>query len=222
MNYWASVFTPWVAPFDTTYWAAIAVHHADSVVLEDNFVAGAQRVGILYNGGLCPNGSLIGGNMNHSIKGNIVHSSLAGVAVLPDFQYNITLDAYGLTCVSITNFVIFKSVHWGIYYQNPSSLIVDSNILVDNRVGIAALVIGVDQLEHIVTKNSIQMSNTILIGRSASFNCTTDVPLDDSDLNTQWATTIRAYGGGPTEAGNIGMLTGTFLGHTNTAPKKPW
>jgi hypothetical protein len=221
MNYWASVFTPWVAPFDGTYWGAISAHMADSVVMEDNFVAGAQRVGILYNGGLCPNGSLVGSKMNHSIKGNIVHSSLAGVAVFPSYSYNITLNTKNnLTCLSITNFVVFKSAHWGIYYQNPSSVIIDSNILVDNKVGIAALTIGPDQSSHRLTGYTIQISNSILIGRSASFNCSTDLKPDD--FNSQNAVTIAAYGAGPTEVGNIGMVMGTFLGASNTAPRKPW
>ena len=214
MNYWASVFTPWDAPFDTTYWGAIDAHLADSIVLEDNFVAGAQRSGILYNGGLCPNVTSIGAGMNHSIKNNIVHSSLAGVSIYPDYSYP------QLNCVLISDFIVFKSVHWGIYYQNPSSVIIDSNILVDNRVSIAPLVIGPGEITHLLTNMNIQISNSILIGTSSSFNCLTDVK--PNDFNSQWATTIQAFGGGKTEAGNIGIITGTFLGGGNGCPRKPW
>ena len=213
MNYWASVFIPWEAPFDKTYWGAIDAHMADSIVMENNFVAGAQRSGILYKGGLCP-GASIGVGMNHSIKNNIVHSSLAGVSLYPDFSYS------QLNCVSINDFTIFKSVHWAIYYQNPSSVIIDSNVLVDNRVSVAALVIGDGQLSHLITGDTIQIKNSILIGTSSTFDCLTDVK--PNDFNSFHATTIQAYGGGPTEAGNVGIITGTFLGATNMMPIKPW
>ena len=95
MNYWGSTFVPWEAQYafisiynlkfiisiwinflfsinryDLTYWGAIDAHAADSIVMEGNFVSGAQRSGILFRGGLCPGVASIGGGMNHSVKNN--------------------------------------------------------------------------------------------------------------------------------------------------------
>jgi hypothetical protein len=50
------------------YYGAIDVTEADSVVLEDNFVAGAQRLGYNFRGDVCP-GKSVGSGYNHSIKG---------------------------------------------------------------------------------------------------------------------------------------------------------
>ena len=215
MNYWASVFVPWEAPFDVTYWGAIDAHKADSIVLENNFVAGAQRSGILFKGGLCP-GASIGVGMNHSIQNNIVHSALAGVSIYPDYTYS------QLDCVSISSFTVFKSAHWGIYYQNTQSVIMDSNILVDNQVGVFSHVLLPNMLTHEPTSKTMRIRNTIFIGRSSAFNCSTD--LKPNDFNSLWATKITAFGAGPepNESGMIGLTPANFLGAGNGMPKKPW
>jgi len=47
VNYWGSTFLTSEAGSDMFYWGSIDVSHADSVTLEDNFIAGSERVG--YN-----------------------------------------------------------------------------------------------------------------------------------------------------------------------------
>ena len=222
LNYWASTFVPWEAPFDVTYWGAISAYNADSVVIENNFVAGAQRAGILYKGGLCPGVSSIGVStsgvaMNHSIQNNIIHSCLAGAAIYPAFTYD------QLNCISMTGFTVFKSVHWGIYYQNPQSVILDSNILVDNQVGIISFILGPNMLSHELSGKTAQIRNSIFIGRSSSFNCLTDVK--PTDFNSIYAKSINSFGAGPEDLGEngmIGLTPGNFIGKSNGAPFKPW
>jgi hypothetical protein len=46
LNYWACTFVPWEAPYTSDYWGAIDMHLSESVVLENNYVAGSQRIGI--------------------------------------------------------------------------------------------------------------------------------------------------------------------------------
>jgi len=214
MNYWASWFLPWQAPFDVTYWGAIDAHKADSIVMENNFVAGAQRSGILFKGGLCPGVASIGTGMNHSIQNNIVHSALAGVSIYPDYTYE------QLDCVSMSGFTVFKAVHWGIYYQNTQRIVMDSNILVDNQVGVFSNILIPNMLSHEPTSKTLQIRNSIFIGRSTSFNCSTDTK--PNDFNSLWATKIVAFGAGPAESGMIGLTPGNFLGSGNGMPKKPW
>jgi hypothetical protein len=183
-NFWASTFITWEADFDKEYWGAIDVHLADSVVLENNFVAGAERVGIYLKGDLCPGDSL-GKNYNHSIRNNTVYSSLAGVAVLPGFTYSPNL-----TCVTIRNFTIFKASHYGIYYQNPLSIFIDSNVLVDNQVNIFLMVIQPPLLAHEMAYKKMVVNKAVIVGESSSFNCTNDSK--PNDLNFQHATSITA------------------------------
>ena len=222
MNYWASTFVPWEAQFDFTFYGAIDAHMAVSVVIENNFVGGSQRSGILYNGGLCPGTAFIQPGMNHSIKNNIVHSALAGVTTFPGFTYasSGTLGS-ALKCVSISGFTIFKSVNWGIYYQNPPSVIFDSNVLVDNKVGILPYVLGPGLMTHMLTGKTVTFSNSIVVGRSSRFNCLTD-SASASDLNMISAWKSTPFGSGVNGKGVVGVTIGNFIGSNNKAPIKPW
>lgn len=106
MNYWPMTFITWEADYDNTYFGAIDVHASDSVILEDNFVAGAERIGIHLRGDVCPDGSSLGLSLIHSVKRNTVYGALIGVCILPQNVYN-------LNCIQISGFTVFKSTHWG-------------------------------------------------------------------------------------------------------------
>lgn len=212
-NFWASTFIVEEAAFDLDYWGAIDVHLANSVVLEDNFVAGAERIGIYFNGGLC-DGDSLGPGINHSIKNNTVYSAFGGVVILP-----ITC-MYQVDCVTISDFTIFKSVDYGIYYQNNQSLVIDSNILVDNQVGIFGMVLQPPSVSHVFGNKTYSISNTIVVGNSPFLNCSTD--LKPVGVNAQYATLIQAIGSGVNSTGKIGIVWPNFLSSQNGAPTKPW
>jgi hypothetical protein len=217
MNYWASTFVQQDALFDFTYWGAIDAHMADSAVIENNFVSGAQRTGILYRGGLC-SGVVNGQGMNHSIQNNIVHGAFAGVAVYPDYpMWKVNSAA----CVAISGFTVFKSVHFGIYYQNAPSVVLDSNILVDNQVGIYTFILGPSVLDHVLSGKTCQIKNTVIVGRSSSFNCSTD--LKPKDFNARNAPLIFAVGCGADNAGMCGLTIADFISRSNgMTDGKPW
>ena len=187
MNHWAPSFVISDAPFDKTYWGAISAHHADSAVIENNFIAGAERCGILYKGDVCA-GQTLGSGMTHSIKNNIIYGALGGVVILPTYSFS------KLTCVSINSFSVYKSSHWGIYYQGVQSIIVDSNILIDNQVNVFTMVIQPSSLNHIPSTKTAQIKNSIIMGRSSSFDCTRDVK--PKDLNFREALAITSFGAG--------------------------
>ena len=222
MNYWASTFVPGDAPFDHTFWGAISAYMAKSVVLENNFVGGAQRSGIFYNGDLCPGVTSIQPGMNHSIQNNIVHCAYSGVTTFPTYTYGSD-GTFGskLTCVSISGFTVFKSVNWGIYYQNEPSVIIDSNILVDNQVSVLSFVLYPNMIQHILSGKTTQISNTIFVGRSSSFDCLNDVV--PSDFNAQYTKLMNAYGGGADGNGLVGLTIGNFIGADNGLTRmEPW
>ncbi len=213
MNYWASSFVPWQAPFDKEYWGAIDVHIADSAVIENNFVAGAERVGIMLRGSPCAGYSL-GRNILHSIKNNTVYGALAGAAILPLFVYT------EISCLEMSNFIIYKSTHYGIYYQGPASFVSDSNILIDNQINIMAIVYRPSLLTHEYVEKKYLVKNSLIVGQSPSFNCEKDRKPDD--LNFQEAFGIRAFGAGVDKNGVVGLVWANFYTGSNGAPLKPW
>ena len=213
MNHWASTFIQWEAPFDRTYWGAVDAHMADSVVIENNFIAGAERTGLLYKGGLCA-GASIGVGMNHSIKNNTIHGALGGVTVFPDYSYG------QLSCVSVSTFTIFKCAHFGIYYQNPQSVIADANVYIDNQVNVYLKVIEPSPLDHTLSQKTSQVTNSLFIGRSSTFDC--DYDQKPSDFNFLNADTITAYGAGHDDKGMVGVSWANFIASANMAPIKPW
>lgn len=218
-NFWASTFVTWEANFDKHYWAAINVQEAESVVLEDNLVAGSERVGINLIGDVCEGDSL-GANYNHSIRNNEVYATLAGVATMPDFLY--TQDsASSISCSRLRNFTIFKSFYWGIYYQSPYSLIEESNVLVDNQVSLFSMIIQPSPLTHELASKFHIVRNSIVVGQSSSFNCTRDVP-PSKDISYIQATSSKAIFSGANSTGKIGITWANFLAGGNGAPFKPW
>ena len=187
MNYWASTFISWDAQYDKSYWGAITAHQADSVVIEYNFIAGAERSGLFFRGDTCPGDSL-GPGLNHSIKHNIIHGALGGVVNLPTYTF-LQLD-----CVSFSYFTIFKTTNYGIYYQNLQSIILDSNVFVDNQIGIFTKVLGPHSLDHLTSNKTARITNSLFVGRSASFDCNRDVK--PNDLNYLSADTMTSFGAG--------------------------
>jgi hypothetical protein len=216
LNYWPGTFVPWQAEFLLDYFGAIDVRNSQSVILENNYVAGSERVGIHYRGDVCYNE--MPSPMKHSIQNNIVVGTLAGVAILPIWGYT------QFNCSKISKFTIFKSVHYGIYYQNKPSVIVDSNILVDNQINVLLKVIDPPVLEHIISRKTMVVKNSLIVGKTDSFDCLNDIYPEN--VNTKWAKTIRAYFAGNlpenSPRGKVGVSWADFSSGSNGAPYKPW
>lgn len=213
MNYWPMTYIVWQADYDNNYFGAIDVHASDSVILEDNFVAGAERIGINLRGDFCSGGAGYLKGMNHSIARNTVYSALGGVVILP-------LNAYGFDCVRISGFTVFKSSHWGIYYQGSGSVLVSDNILIDNQISLFTFIIGPTSISHEVGTKKTTIQNSLLVGQSPTFDCRYDTK--PNDLNFLKAKTITSFGAGPSKTSKIGLVWPNFLDGSNSAPFKPW
>lgn len=129
MNYWGATYLTKEADTDNTAWGSIDICEADSAIVEDNFIAGSERAGFHYRGDLCPGGSLGAGKV-HSIKRNTIYGAGVGVAVRPDFAFT------SLACIQMSDFVVYKSQYFGLYYQHTSELVVDRVTLIDNQIGV--------------------------------------------------------------------------------------
>ena len=160
--------------------------------------------------------SAIFGSKNHSIKYNTVVGTLSGVAIFPVWGY--TLD--NANCLKLSYFTVFKSVYYGIYYNNELKLMLENNILVDNQINIFTRVIHPDVLAHVMSNKTVTITNSIIVGKSDSFKCDTDLLPDD--LSFVWARTAKSYGAGLDSTGKIGIVWSDFNSGTNSAPYKPW
>ena len=216
LNYWSSTFITWEAKLNAIYfWGAIDVHDADSVVLEDNYVAGAERIGIFFKGDACSPG-LFDPSMNHSIKNNVVVGAMQGVVILPTFFFG------NLTCIRISGFTVFKSIYWGIYYQGTQSIIIDSNVLVDNQINVFALVVKPSILIHELSNKTYMLTNSLIVGKSSTFDCAVDVW--PNDINQFFAITSASFSGLDNKyfEGVVGCVWANFISAANGAPIKPW
>ena len=212
---WSSSILTWEARFNGEYWGAIDAHQADSVIIEDNFICGAERLALFYKGQACDHlNENVGVGMNNSIKRNTIYCSMAGVVLLPEFFHK------SLTCLKISEFTIFKTMHWAIYYQGIQSVILDSNKLIDNYVSAFTYVIRPPPILHLVSNKFYINKNSLIVGQSSGFNCLKDVRTFDLNFNS--AIQIQTFGAGKNLMGKIGLVWSNFLGKDNGAPVKPW
>jgi hypothetical protein len=204
---------------------AIELTEADSVILEDNFVAGAQLIGINYRGSLCDTNTPLAPGYNHSIKRNTVYGALSGVVILPMPPIIATPRLWLAGCIRISEFTIFKSTYWGIYYQGYGSVIIDSNILVDNQVNIFTFIYLPNSLDHEVGNKKAIISNSIIVGQSLSFDCVNDLNIDSylkpkPKFDLQFP--MASFGSGINYDSKIGIVWSNFLANEYDKPYKPW
>jgi parallel beta-helix repeat protein len=200
LNQWGSQFYTNEAPLDKTYWGAIDIGHADSAIVEDNYVAGSQRSGFHIRGDLC-DGDKLPGNLAHSIKNNTVYGSGNAVAIMARFHYS------SVKCLRVSGFTVYKSQYHGIYYQGSPEPIFENNTLIDNQIGIYSVVWGSAPATHVNDNKKIIMRNILIVGRSMLADCNKDIyPKNVSDQYQKYG----RYGSGPNGNGRIGFTFGTF------------
>lgn len=88
--YWSGEAQPEFAEFNTNWDGAIMSRDAESVIMKDNLVSGAQRLAYRIQGNSCPTTVLPNGIYN-DYDNNEAHSTMAGVVMWPSdagFQYD--------------------------------------------------------------------------------------------------------------------------------------
>ena len=214
LNYWASTFLPQQAPYDLESFGAIDAHLADSVLIENNFIAGAERMGIYYKGDSCEGSQFSSSTMKNTIANNTIVGALVGVGILPDFNFQ------HLRCIRMNGFIISKSTYFGLYYQGLQNLVVDTSIFIDNQVNVFSIVFDPSVLTHQDGGKTYTVRDSLLVGQSPSFNCTNDIK--PNDINTRYADKLVAFGAGANEKGKVGIVWSNFMSGSNMAPYKPW
>lgn len=131
------------------------------------------------------------------------------------------MTLFKLKCTKIAGFTVFKSLHWGIYYEAYGSLIAENNILIDNQVSLFSMVVEPDPVEHKAESRTTIVRNSLMIGQTPVFDCTSDIA--PKNINSFYATMFAgSYGAGTKHVSKIGMVFSSFMGKTNKAPLEPW
>ncbi|XP_042290990.1 PKHD1 like 1, tandem duplicate 1 [Thunnus maccoyii] len=203
MTLWPGSYQGREEPFNYAWNAAIEVNEGTNVVLQNNIVAGYERVAYRIDGEPCP------GNVNENEKWihNEAHGGLFGVYLNKD----------GLPgCSFIQGFFIWKSFDYGIYFQTISNVVVSNVTLVDNGMGIMPLIFAPPSVTHAFADKKVHIQNALIVGSSPNFNCADT--LSSSDFNMAISEGHRAPR--PLNGGRSGICWPTFGSGHNTAPIK--
>jgi len=127
-----------------------------SGVVENNFLAG---VGFGYSGDSCPYGQQFSSNLNSSIKNNIIHGSPLGVSLN---GWDLMYREIDLDCLKISGFTVYKSSIYAIMYKGVSEVFIDSNILVDNQIGVYSYIFSPRSTTHVVGTKKTLIQNSLI------------------------------------------------------------
>uniref|UniRef100_A0A3P8VH65 PKHD1 like 1, tandem duplicate 2 n=1 Tax=Cynoglossus semilaevis TaxID=244447 RepID=A0A3P8VH65_CYNSE len=206
MSLWPGSYQEREEAFDFDWTPAIEVNQATNVVLQDNIVAGFERVAYRINGEPCPGFE----NPNEKWSGNEAHGGL----------YGIMMNKDGLPgCSLIRDFFIWRSFDYGIYYQTSSNVVVSQVTLVDNGMGIMPIIYAPPSLTHMFADKMTQIQNSLIIGSSPEFNCSDT--LSKSDYNIFNRADLGHAAARPPNGGRSGICWPTFASGHNAAPQMP-
>lgn len=182
--------------------ASIKVNLATGVSLHGNAVAGSERIGFHIRGQEC---SLDG----EYCSGNVAHSSLHGFHLYQEDGFQ--------TCTRITGFLSYKNYDYGVMLRLGGSVIIENVVLVDNTVGLLAVVRCVYAEQCYMGKKFIELKNSIIVATSSTFDCLRD--------------RIKPHSADPTAQdrppryplrGRVGILWPAFTTVPSQRPEDPW
>uniref|UniRef100_A0A803KL97 Dual-specificity protein phosphatase 22 n=1 Tax=Xenopus tropicalis TaxID=8364 RepID=A0A803KL97_XENTR len=177
--------------------AGIEISEGTDIVLQNNVVAGFERVGYHINGEPCT------GMGSVQWLNNEAHGGLYGVYMNKDGL---------LKCSLIRRFTVWRCWDYGFYFQ------VIKSVLVDNGMGIFTIVYGPAATSHELSNKTVDISKSLLVGSSPSFNCS-DI-LTDNDPNIKISAGQRSIR--PLTGGRSGICWPSFISSQNGAPKGPF
>ncbi|XP_069478234.1 fibrocystin-L [Ambystoma mexicanum] len=184
--------------------AGIEVNEGSKIVLQNNIVAGFERVAYRIDGEPCPGVN----NMAEQWFGNEAHGGLYGVYMQQD----------GLPgCSSIQGFTIWKCWDYGIYFQTTESVQISNVTLADNGMGVISIIYTPPSTSHETSNKTVKIKDSLIVGSSPGFNCS-DV-LNASDPYIKLSVDHRSTR--PPTGGTSGICWPTFASGHNAAPDHP-
>ncbi|KAK3107032.1 hypothetical protein FSP39_005622 [Pinctada imbricata] len=188
------------------YNGAFSFFFTTGLVLEGNHAAGYERVGFHVPPESCDTVSA------NPYRDNAAHSGLMGLSILPQ-----TSPLSG-TCVRYSNFEVWKNANYGLYVNGKPSMRISGIKSADNGVGVFTFIHSPPAVAHLFENKDSLIHDSFFVGRSDSFDCTTDV-VDSKDPNIMIS---NKNGGQKCDTSRyIGVVMTSFMSSSNNAPEKP-
>ncbi|XP_053322520.1 fibrocystin-L [Spea bombifrons] len=201
---WPGSYQDREEPNNIIWNAGIEINKGSDIVLQNNVVAGFERIGYRIDGEPCPGAN----NANEEWFNNEAHGGLYGVYMNED----------GLSgCSLIRRFHLWKCWDYGIYTQTIDRVEISEVVLADNGMGIFPIIFSPAATSHQTSNKTVKISNSLLVGSSPKFDCK-DV-LNGSDVNIKL--TLQHRSSRPLPGGRSGICWPTFASAQNGAPLKP-
>ncbi|XP_007934471.1 fibrocystin [Orycteropus afer afer] len=188
--------------WSTSWVAGIKVNQAKYVNLRGNVVAGSERLGFHIRGHSC--------SLTEALwSDNVAHSSLHGLHLYKEDG----LD----NCTRISGFLAFKNFDYGAMLHVENSVEIENITLVDNAVGLLA-VVHMSSAPQISIRNvQIVLRNSVIVATSSSFDCIQDrVKPHSANLTSRDRAPSNPRGG------RVGILWPGFTSEPNQWPREPW
>ena len=187
---------PHVTTFDLT--------KANDLKLRYNSAAGSDYIGFHINGEHCDEI-----DTDRQWWGNIAHSNLQGIHMLYDD---------GIPhCTKVSNFTSYLNWDWGVFTYTRHRMRFQDLILVDNRIGLHAIVYEPHALQHSTSDKYISIENSLFVGNSDIDNCRELFSQPKYETRTsKWRPSYSTRGG------NVGLTLATFMSNRGAAPNKPY
>jgi hypothetical protein len=133
-----------------------AVEYSD-LIMEDNVVAGSQRVGYRLRPERCGSTTLWRNNEAHGVLIGVIH---------------FAVDLARADCYRLSGFKIWRAYDFGIYTTGDSSIEVDNVIISDSKLGIYNYQMGPNPLSHICKTVKGTLTHSLIAGDTGTLPCT--------------------------------------------------
>ncbi|XP_008823437.1 fibrocystin [Nannospalax galili] len=181
--------------------AGIKVNCAEDINLHGNVVAGSERLGFHIRGHGCSPEALW--------SDNVVHSCLHGIHLYKEREPN--------NCTGISGFLAFKNFDYGAMVQTENSVTMQNITLVDNVIGLLAIVCVSSTLLSSIGNVQIVLKDSVIVATSSSFDCI----LDRKKPQSANLTSTDRPPSNP-RGGRVGILWPVFTSEPNRWPQEPW
>uniref|UniRef100_A0A8C3WBQ6 PKHD1 ciliary IPT domain containing fibrocystin/polyductin n=1 Tax=Catagonus wagneri TaxID=51154 RepID=A0A8C3WBQ6_9CETA len=182
--------------------AGIKVNQAKDIHLHGNVVGGSERLGFHIRGHRCSSSEALWSD-------NVVHSSLHGIHLYKESGPN--------NCTGVSGFLAFKNFDYGAMLQGENSMQIENITLVDNAVGLLAVVYVSSGPQCYIENIEIVLRNAVIVATSSSFDCIQDRVKPRS---ANWTSADRAPSS--PRVGRVGILWPVFTSEPNRWPQEPW
>lgn len=182
--------------------AGIKVNLVIGVSLYGNVVAGSERVGFHIRGQECFL------DVDYCSE-NVAHSNLRGIHLYRGDGFQ--------TCTRITGFLSYKNYDYGMMFHLGSSVIIDNVVLVDNTVGLMAVIHCVYAEQCYTGKRLLELRNSTIVATSSTFDCIRDrIKPQAADLTSRDRPPYYP------RRGRAGILWPKFTTVASQRPDSPW